>query len=176
MSTFLTHILSDEDIGVAVKLVGGITRLAKPDLVIAPDGEPYLYRWHVVPRNTKGNVYFHIQVASDPERPLHDHPWHNQSVILSGGYDEIVQSNPPWSSRTTEYRRKGDVVHRQAYEAHRLILPEGTPYTMSLFTTGPKVREWGYWIPSHRGRPEWVSNEECNVVVDGVSLFKEPVR
>jgi hypothetical protein len=42
--------------------------------VIAPDGQPYLYRWHVIERNPEANTYFHIQVDDDPERPLHDHP------------------------------------------------------------------------------------------------------
>ena len=42
----------------------------EPDMTIAPDGIPYLYRWHVIPRNKTANVYFHIQVADDPERPL----------------------------------------------------------------------------------------------------------
>jgi hypothetical protein len=72
--------------------------LRYPDLVIAPDGKPYLYRWHVFPQNAAAGVYFHIQVQSDPERPLHDHPWDNTSVILSGGYDEL------WCERSVKGR------------------------------------------------------------------------
>lgn len=126
-------------------------KLREPDLVIAPEGEtkPYLYRWHLTERRKEGNVYFHIQVASDPFRPLHDHPWDNFSVILSGGYDELWNqfpfSNPEGFS--TRKFRKGDTIYRKADEAHRLLLPPDIPYTMTLFTTGPKVREWGFWYP-----------------------------
>lgn len=171
-------ILAPEDFHVASGIVGGLPRLMKPDLEIQPDGTPYLYRWEIIPRRKfGGNVYFHIQVASDPERPRHDHPWDNQSVILAGGYDETYQEAPPWSRPQTRSVRKGDTVHRKAEEAHRLILPEGVPYTMTLFTTGPVKRPWGFWINTHRGRPEWVDEHECIVQTgDGRSIFKEPVR
>lgn len=140
-------ILSKEDSQTAARVVGSYTRLSTPDLVIAPDGKPYLYRWHLLPRNKAANIYFHIQVESDPERPLHDHPWANTSVILSGGYDEIVDPTPWLGIHRFERRlRSGDVACRTASEAHRLILPSGIPYTMTLFTTGPKIRDWGFWF------------------------------
>src|SRR5208282_5517483 len=104
-----------------------------------PDGEPYLYRWHVIPRNDYANVYLHIQVANDPERPLHDHPWDNTSVILAGGYDEMHQRHPAASSPVTLRKmREGNVIHRKAEEAHRLLLASPLGYTMTLFSTGPK--------------------------------------
>jgi hypothetical protein len=129
--------------------------IRKPDLIIAPaGGDPYLFRWELI-RNTKvSNVYLHIQVSSDPERPLHDHPWDNFSVILSGGYDELWDPHP--SSKDPEYDmswphdrkfRKGDTIFRRAVEAHRLILPAEISYTMTLFSTGPKIRDWGFWYP-----------------------------
>src|SRR5690554_5853755 len=36
--------------------------IREPDLTIAPDGNPYLHRWYIVPRNTTGNLYLHMQV------------------------------------------------------------------------------------------------------------------
>lgn len=145
-----------------------------PDLVIRPDGEEYLYRWHVVPRNPLANVYFHIQMASDPERPLHDHPWDNTSVILAGGYDEIISVEPwtaPWSGPgfpVVHKRKKGDVIHRKSSWAHRLILPPDVPYTMSLFTTGPKERGWGFWQGGKFERYQDVTE-----ITDGVSTWKD---
>lgn len=172
--TFDPLILDPADYHYAAGIVGR-DRLFRPDLEIAPDGSPYLYRWHVVPRNRQANVYLHVQVASDPERPLHDHPWDNQSVIISGGYQEIINTNPPWGRQTTVLRGPGDVIHRKAAEAHRLILPEGTKYTLSLFSTGPVVRDWGFWFANHRGRPDWASHGECIIETpDGRSIFKEP--
>lgn len=143
------------------------TDLRKPDLVIAPDGQPYIFRWHLTPRSKLANVYFHIQVANDPERPLHDHPWDNTSVILSGGYDEIWNPNPPLGRQTTREFRTGDVIFRFAHAAHRIILPPGIEYAMTLFSTGPKVREWGFWYPdgwrSHAAVTRLIGNKSIHV-------------
>lgn len=124
--------------------------MREPDLVIAPYGLPYLYRWHITPRGGPANIYFHIQVADDPERPLHNHPWDNVSVILAGGYKETMcmSDGPPDDASTFVFiRRAGDVVHRRAGWSHRLELLYGNQYAMTLFTTGPKIREWGFWYP-----------------------------
>lgn len=140
-----------------------------PDLTIAPDGEPYIYRWHVIPRNCEANVYLHLQVASDPERPLHDHPWDNMSVILAGGYEELLTEHPGKLPGRRFSRRPGDTIFRKAAEAHRIFLPSANPYSLSLFTTGPKVREWGFWTED-RG---WVAHHELiENLPDGRSVFK----
>jgi len=148
--------------------------LRAPDLVISPDGKPYLYRWWVVRMPGAGgcNVYFHVQVAHDPERPLHDHPWDNQSVILSGGYGERIcmSSERPTQRNTTTYvRHKGDVIWRIAAWSHRLFLPPAVPYTMTLFSTGPNVRKWGFWYDDR-----WMPYEEVTRVVDGESVHIKP--
>lgn len=146
----------------------------EPDLVIAPTGvqDPYLYRWHVVERNPQANTYFHIQVDSDPERPLHDHPWDNMSVILAGGYEEILDVNPDNPSTCAEvyHRHPGDVIFRKADWAHRLILPKEIPYTMTLFSTGPNVRDWGFWFPQG-----WLPHAQVlDMEAGNVSVFKKP--
>lgn len=169
------NLLAEKDQRTAAAILGG--ELHAPDLEIAPDGTPYLYRWHVIPRNREANVYLHVQVASDPERPLHDHPWDNQSVILAGGYIEIVQKTPPLGRETRTTRYLGDTVHREAEEAHRLILPFSVPYTMTLFTTGPTRRTWGFWIANHRGYPTWYPHTDCiRETEDGRSLFIHPTE
>lgn len=139
---------SEHDCETASRYIGSLYR--PPDLIIAPDGYgEYLFRWYVTPQNKEANVYFHVQTASDPERPLHDHPWDNTSVILAGGYEEIIDKGPgarvPMMLHRV-FRAAGDVVHRPATWAHRLILPPHIPYTMTLFSTGPKVRNWGFWL------------------------------
>lgn len=132
---------------------GNAGLIFQPDLVIAPDGNPYLYRWYITPHNQQyGNLYFHLQVASDPERPLHDHPWDNCSNILRGGYDETLQIVPPKGRIFQIRRRPGDFIYRSAGEAHHLKLPADVPYTMSLFSTGRRQRVWGFWYPDG-----WVS-------------------
>lgn len=159
--------LTDEDYNKATAILGGCRA---PDLVIAPDGEPYIYRWHLV-RSPVANVYFHIQVADDPERPLHDHPWDNVSVIVAGGYKELISHTaqvPTVASTIIMLRNPGDVIWRAGAWPHRLLLRDGVPYTMTIFTTGPKVREWGFWT-----KDGWVNNHEMiTTLPDGRSVFK----
>lgn len=142
-----------------------------PDVTIAPDGEDYLHRWYVIPRRVVGaNVYLHLQVADDPERPLHDHPWDCQSCILAGGYREVYVEEP---SQAWDQKERvvcaGCVVQRKAEEAHRLFLLPGEDYTISLFSMGPVVREWGFWFeddhhpyPAYQKR-HWRRHDECVV-------------
>lgn len=130
----------------------------KADLIIAPDGNPYLYRWWII-RSLDACVYFHVQVADDPERPLHDHPWANMSVILAGGYDETFQTRPADGSPIRHRAlRTGDVAFRTEHEAHRLELPSGYAYTMTQFTTGKEVKRWGFWYPEG-----WVDSRELTI-------------
>src|ERR1700691_1970855 len=143
----MVELLTEDDFQLANRLLAGKGDIWKPDAILAPEGTPYLYRWHLVAEKPWCNVFLHIQVQSDPERPLHDHPWHNQSVILSGGYDEAYCFLPPHGRERQRHLRKGDTVHRDAEEAHRLVLPPDIPYTMTLFTTGPHRRAWGFWYP-----------------------------
>lgn len=148
----------------------GHDKLREPDLIIAPDGKPYIFRWYVTPPKGRANTYFHIQIADDPERPLHDHPWDNFSVILSGGYDEIWQQFPPTGPVHVRKVRRGDTIFRRSSEAHRLLIPSDIEYAMTLFTTGPKVRSWGFWYPD--GWRDWTDvtrfvNGNVSIHVEG---------
>lgn len=171
MTQFDWDILSPADRAIAWRYVPDMRH---PDLTIASRDNgiirPYLHRWHVVPRQAEGNVYFHIQVGPDPERPDHDHPWDNQTVMLATGYVEQVPHANGWNYH---YRQKGDVVHRKATDRHRLELAHGHAYSMSQFTTGPVIREWGFWFTD----TDWASYKDCCVLHDdGSSSFKWPER
>ncbi|MDH4746646.1 hypothetical protein OMP43_21705 [Sphingomonas sp. CBMAI 2297] len=103
-------------------------------------GRPaYLERWYIVPRNEQQNVYLHRILRDDDDRALHDHPWANTSLLISGAYREITPEG-------TFLREAGAIVHRPAEALHRLELIDGAP-CVSLFFTGPKVREWGFDCP-----------------------------
>lgn len=107
-----------------------------PDFII---GDDYLRRWWVIPRNPFVNVYLHEIRRDDDDRALHDHPWPNTSFLIAGGYREITPEG--------EFLRgEGDVVERSATDRHRLELIDGRP-AVSLFMTGPKVRDWGFHCP-----------------------------
>lgn len=112
-----------------------------PDFVI---GNDYLRRWYVVPRNAFANVYLHEFCRSDDDRALHDHPWPNASYVLRGRY---IEHTPEGQF----LRVAGDFVERPAEALHRIELIDGLP-CITLFTTGPKVRDWGFacpqgWVP-----------------------------
>lgn len=116
-----------------------------PDFVIGGD-DPYLRRWWLIPRNRLFNIYLHQILRDDDDRALHDHPWWNVSLVLAGGYYEVVPVAGPeitgWNN--VFWRRPGRVVIRRATAAHRLLLDNGRP-CWSLFITGPNVRSWGFW-------------------------------
>lgn len=125
-----------------------------PDFVIGGD---YMSRWYIIPRNESMNLYLHQITRSDLD-VMHDHPWDNSSLLISGGYlehtpDGVFQRGP------------GDIVERKAEDAHKLELLYDQP-AVSLFFTGRKRREWGFhcpngWVPwqqftggYHNGRSE----------------------
>ena len=122
-----------------------------PDYVIGAD---YLRRWWLVPRNPWCNLYLHEIRRSDDDRAFHDHPWANRSFVISGSYIE----HTPEGVFT---RRAGDVVERSATALHRLEVVPGEP-AISLFMTGPKLREWGFACPNG-----WVHWEEFCAPGDG---------
>lgn len=118
---------------------GAAQQARAPDFVIGDPLNPYLRRWWIIPRNRLQNVYLHEILRSDDDRALHDHPWENCSIILSGSYVEVTPQG-------RFERHVGDVVRRTAETAHRLEVAAGEP-VLTLFFTGAIVREWGFHCP-----------------------------
>lgn len=128
------------------------------DYNIGPD---YMHRWWVIPRNEQHNTYLHRILRSDDDRALHDHPWDNQSIILKGRY---VEHTPEGEF----LREAGYVGFRKATDSHRLQLIEGDEPVISLFITGPKVREWGFHCPNGwRHWKEFVSTSDQHNATKG---------
>ncbi len=128
------------------KLVDRALALANsraPDFVI---GDHYLERWFVIPRNPWFNIYLHQIAKSDDDRALHDHPWWNVSVVLVGGYWEHSIAAGGVASRV--FRRPGSVTFRRAKAAHRLEIGSGDSPAVTLFITGPRIRQWGFHCPN----------------------------
>jgi hypothetical protein len=125
-----------------------------PDFVIGPKDNPYLRRWWIIPRNEGCNVYLHEILRDDDDRALHDHPWPNTSMLLDGGYiehtpDGVFERQTPW------------IGSRDATALHRLeVGPSGRAVT--LFITGPKVRDWGFACPNG-----WMPWQEFTGSADG---------
>jgi hypothetical protein len=118
-------------------------------------GRPdYLIRWHIIPHARtrghwaffkSGNAYLHNFNRSDDDRALHDHPWGNFSLLLSGCYWEHMPGG------VRKLRRPGQMVFRSADTAHRIELLRDSSGkeipVWTIFITGPKVREWYFLCP-----------------------------
>lgn len=125
-----------------------------PDQVISRDGKDYLHRWHVVRKYGKHNVYIHRFLGDDNDEALHDHPWDSVSVVLTGSYREYTPDK-------VVVRKAGDVIFRDSLTPHRIELVDGEAWT--IFITGPKVKEWGFYCPE--GLKHWEDFERdggCN--------------
>lgn len=140
----------------------------RADVAIGGWDNPYLLRWHIIPKNNFFNIYLHKMLRDDDDRALHDHPWVNVSIILKEGYIEHQPRHLflfPADPRTIAIeRRPGHIIFRRAKAAHRLELHkpgywEKIHYDIlpawSLFITGPKIREWGFWCPNPTGWRHW---------------------
>ncbi|MGE0845508.1 MAG: hypothetical protein AB7L41_04510, partial [Flavobacteriaceae bacterium] len=117
-----------------------------PDFEIGPAGDPYMQRWWLLPRNRAFNVYLHRMLHDDDDRALHDHPWPSLSLMLDGRIIEHFSTDPAdggWLE--CRWLLAGDVVWRPARFAHRLVIP--SPPAITVFITGPRLREWGFWCP-----------------------------
>lgn len=130
----------------------------KPDLIIGSEENPYMKRWHLIPRNSWFNVYLHKICRSDDDRALHDHRADNLSIILKGKYTEIL-GDPLGVPKETYDRKRGDVIYRKAEQPHRLIVPsdhESKPIPVwTLWIKFPDRRDWGFWV-----NKEWIQWEE----------------
>lgn len=87
-----------------------------PDVIIGGKDDPYLLRWHVIPRNRYFNIYLHKFLRDDDDRALHDHPWASVSVTLWGKYHEHLPTG------RVKTRRFLSVVFRRAQHTHRIEL------------------------------------------------------
>ena len=146
----------------------------EPDRHIGGKENPYMRRWHIIPRNKWFNIYLHHFLRDDDDRALHDHPWHSLSIMLAGSYLEHL---PGGVIRTVN---AGSVKFRKATHMHRIQLFKERTYEHStvffrevprpvwtIFITGRKIREWGYDCPQG-----WKHNTAFNNPTDGDLIGK----
>lgn len=140
--------------------------MRRPDLIIGPRDNPQTLRWHIF-RWRGWQLSLHKWLRSDDDRALHDHSGHNLSIILNGGYWEVVrQRHPPYA----DYPQTAyvvDEVHfrwplvpyfRRAEEPHRIALPSDGKPVWSIWLRWPPIREWGFHCP--KGWRHW--QEYCS--------------
>lgn len=144
-----------------------------------PDGGVYMDRQWIIERDQSPlgwGARIHRIMRSDEDRHLHDHPWHNVSVILEGGYIELMPNDTmvldalpePMRSQVRDkagepliaiVRKPGDVIYREDVTRHRLIIPN-SGHATSLFLVGPKTQEWGFY--TEKGKVLWTDYLEAD--------------
>ena len=147
-----------------------------PDFAIGPADDPYMLRWWWLPRNRFFNVYVHIMRHDDDDRALHDHPWPSLSLCCAGVLQEFYTS-PNGAYPRNRLIRKGDWVYRRAKFAHRLAVKPAEELPMTIFITGPRIREWGFHCP--KGWRHWmdfVSSEGKGQVGRGCGEMDGPSK
>lgn len=113
-------------------------------------GGYYLRRLRVVETPWFG-VYLHEMRGPDPGRDLHDHPWEFVSVILKGGYTELVPAQQPKDShaglasfaKRWDTWKVGSVHYMRATDQHTIEQLLGVP-TYTLVLRGRRKRTWGF--------------------------------
>lgn len=117
----------------------------KPHFIIGGEDNPYLYRWYVLPRNRFFNVYLHKFLRDDEDRALHDHPWWFISVMLKGGYWELIGKGAIFQIK----RKALSIAFRRATHRHRVVLFRDRELKSmpcwTLVITGRVSRAWGFW-------------------------------
>lgn len=106
-------------------------------------------------------IRVHHILRSDRGRYNHSHPWPYLTIILRGGYWEIM-GDGKGGTREVKWRGPGSILFRRAGTFHRLILrgtamEDGTYISKeawTLFITGPKAGTWGFDV---KGKfvPHW---------------------
>lgn len=116
------------------------------------DGELYLRRLRIVQTPLFG-VYLHELHKSDAGRQLHDHPYSFVSIILKGGYRELVPIHqvPGFRVNMLRHWKRWSVHYMPAEHRHRIDSLDKKP-TWSLLLVGRRKRVWGFytsqgWIP-----------------------------
>lgn len=137
------------------KLAIRVTQKRAPDFIIGDPKEPYMLRWWWLPRNHYFNIYIHRFLKDDDDEAFHDHPWPSYSIMCEGDIYEHYKIDIEGFGSYNEWRRlkPGDKVYRPAKFAHRIVVLPSAKLPLTIFITGPRVREWGFYCP--KGWRHW---------------------
>lgn len=101
-----------------------------------------LTRWRII-RTPWFGIFLHKHHNSDQSRHLHDHPWNFTTIVLRGGYDELVPARHGVGMR---HWPAGSWHRLHAEDAHTIDHLERTP-TWTLMLVGRHRRVWQFHTP-----------------------------
>lgn len=108
------------------------------DITDISQTEVYLRRWSMA-LPFGWSIKLHHIMRTDSDRCQHDHPWGFWTLILWGGYDELVGEEQKLGKL-----RPGRIAWRPASFRHRIVaLPKGSAWTLVL--TRGREQEWGFY-------------------------------
>jgi hypothetical protein len=127
-------------------------RWALMERVDAPDNDN-LNRWRLI-QTPWGGIYLHRINTPDRHPTLHDHPWPFVSLIVWGGYKELIGERAdgtpdgPITGRRFRGWRRGSIHLMRKTDAHTIT--HVAPHTWTLLLVGRRKPEpiWGYWDES----------------------------
>ena len=123
------------------------------DETIPRNGETYMQRWYLK-REANGQRYVHRMVKDDDDAP-HDHPWDSGGWVLAGTLIEEWwndgESALSGKTPNIEILTPGTIALRPAHHIHRLRIEPQYKNVVTMFCTGAKKEEWGFWTPG-----QWV--------------------
>ena len=124
------------------------------------DDRPYLDRWHVVHSESKeGHIFLH-RFDGDDSDP-HCHPWPSVSLNLAGTQIEYWWETGSSQDQHVDTIPPGTVTWRSAAFTHRLERTGDEP-PITLFVTGKKTRDWGFWSRDAMGQSVFRPWEEVH--------------
>jgi len=127
-----------------------LSKFCRSQQTFYAEGSPYLTRHYFTKRSTEGRlfgVYLHYFHMGDPDASLHNHPFKTSfSFILTNGYLE-ERWNPDTNQVDTNVVRPGDFNLIRQNDFHRVDLRNPTKGAWTIFFSGTKISDWGFWWP-----------------------------
>lgn len=134
--------------------------------VIAEGDNVYLDRLSLI-TTPWFSIKLHRIYRPDQQRDLHDHPWNFLSIVLRGEYIEDVPCRadcPLVSHRKGNHR---EVRHirwfnlKKATDLHAISWVSRRP-VWTLVLTGPRKRDWGFFVESLKRWVRWDKYDKLN--------------
>lgn len=95
-------------------------------------------------------IRLHNILRSDDGRHPHDHPWPFLTIILRGGYYEMLFDERGACTSMT-WHGPGSILFRRANTWHQLIVPQGGgKECWTLFVTGRWRHTWGFLVDGEK--------------------------
>ena len=104
---------------------------------------PYMFRWVFHFGEWLPSVHIHKWHRSDDGRNKHDHPWWFIVLVLRGSYIDCSLDKEGLPDKE-DLLSTGSIRFRTATHRHYVKVLKDPTWTIII--TGPKRRNWGFWI------------------------------